>query len=72
VIIDTEDNIISIEDNTDTEYNHDQRLPSWSGITDTEDNRDLWSYLYKRLPILKIMVIISATDILRIKCISYH
>ena len=42
---------------------------SWSGITDTEDNRDLWSYLHKRLLILKIMVIISTIDILAIKCI---
>jgi len=28
MIIDTEDNKISIEDNTDTEDNHDQGLPS--------------------------------------------
>jgi hypothetical protein len=37
VIIDTNDNIISTEDNTDTEDNHDQGLLSQSGIPDTEE-----------------------------------
>ena len=76
MIIDTKDNIIFTEDNTDIEENHNQGSlilkRSWSGITNTEDNRDLWSYLHKRLLILKIIVIIYAKDILGIKCISYH
>ena len=72
MIIDTKHNIVSTQEITDTEDNHDQRLLSWLGITDTKDNRDLWSYLHKRLLILKIIVIISATYILEIKCISYH
>jgi hypothetical protein len=36
-MISTEDNIISIKDNTDTEDNHDQGLLSQSGIPDTEE-----------------------------------
>ena len=76
MIIDTENNIISTEDNTDIEENHNQGSlilkRSWSGITNTKDNRDLCSYLYKRLLILKIIVIIYTKDILGIKYISYH
>ena len=40
-----EDIIKSTEDNTDTKDKHDQGLLSWSGITNIEDTRDLWSYL---------------------------
>jgi hypothetical protein len=32
---------------------------SWSGITDTEDNRDLWSYLPKRLLLILKIIMIS-------------
>jgi hypothetical protein len=53
-----EDIIKFTEDNIDTEDKHDQGLLSWSGIIDTEDNRDLWLYLHKRLSlILKIIMI---------------
>jgi hypothetical protein len=37
VIIDTGDNVITTEDNNDTEDKHDQGLPPRSGIPDTEE-----------------------------------
>jgi hypothetical protein len=58
-MISTEDNIISTEDNTDTEDNHDPGLLSQSGIPDT---KEIMIRDHKRLLILSSQEITDTKD----------